>query len=196
MGRELRGRLSSVRIGTSRCAATEIWRPAQGFRRANELERARKRETSAALPRFRTEEDKRWSAPTAAMRSKSLATVSQPIVVLTGDLQVKKVNYAFCRAFEVNVAESEGRQFHDLGNVQRNIPELRKLLHEVLSERNEVRDYRVEHEFEHIGQRIMLVNARRMAREEDDEIVLAINDISESERQRHELEGRREFGES
>ncbi|MBM9594651.1 sensor histidine kinase [Roseitranquillus sediminis] len=125
-----------------------------------------------------------------------VATVSQPIVVLTGDLEVEMVNEAFCRAFAVTAEETEKRRLYDLGNGQWNIPELRRLLQEVLSEQEAVHDYRVAHDFEQLGERIMLLNARRMHRpERGDRIVLAINDITESERQRDEIEGRREFGE-
>jgi PAS domain S-box-containing protein len=125
-----------------------------------------------------------------------VATVSQPIIVMTSALEVELVNEAFCRTFEVTAEESENLRLYDLGNGQWDIPELRKLLHEVLSERDAVIDYRVEHDFQQIGKRTMLLNARRLAREStDDRIVLAINDITEREQQLHELEGRREFAE-
>jgi len=125
-----------------------------------------------------------------------LATVSQPIVVLTAALEVETVNDAFCTAFDVTSEETENRQIYDLGNRQWDIPDLRRLLHEVLSERNAVWDYRVEHTFEQIGARTMLLNARRMARDDgDDRIVLTIGDITEKERQRHEIVGRQEFAE-
>lgn len=124
-----------------------------------------------------------------------LSTVSQPIVVLTGDLEVETVNDAFCRLFQVTEGESHGCRFYELGNGQWNIPELRTLLLEVLSKQNVVKDYRVEHEFEQIGKRIMLLNARRMTHAKAERIVLAINDITEDARLRYELEGRAEFAE-
>lgn len=123
-----------------------------------------------------------------------LATVSQPIVVLTEDLELEMVNEAFCRAFDVAADDWAGRQLFDLGNGQWDIPELRRLLREVVSERNPLYDYRVEHEFENSGKRVMLLNARRMVRRGvSDRIVLAIDDITMREQQQHELEGRKEF---
>ena len=124
-----------------------------------------------------------------------LATVSQPIMVLTGSLEVENVNRAFCDTFAVSEDETRCRMLYDLGNGQWDIPDLRRLLQDVLREHNAVTDFRVEHEFESIGKRVMLLNARRMERAGEDRIVLAINDITERERQRHELEGRREFAE-
>ncbi len=127
-----------------------------------------------------------------------LAAVSQPIVVLTSDLRVEKVNEAFCEVFDVAFEESEGRRFYDLGNGQWQIPELRRLLEEVVTKRQSVLDYRVEHRFERIGRKVMRINARILPPAGDGEaqrIVLAIDDITEVERQAHELEGRREFAE-
>jgi two-component system, chemotaxis family, CheB/CheR fusion protein len=52
----------------------------------------------------------------------------------------------------------------------------------------------VEHDFESIGERIMLLNGTRMRREDTtDTILLAITDITERERLRFELEGQKEF---
>lgn len=125
-----------------------------------------------------------------------LATVSQPILVLTGDMKVVQVNHAFCRTFEVTAAESQDVQLDKLGNGQWDIPELHKLLHELLDHSDDVRDYCVEHDFERIGRRTMLLNARRMPLDgQGDRIVLAIDDITEREQQRFELEGRKEFAE-
>jgi two-component sensor histidine kinase/PAS domain-containing protein len=85
---------------------------------------------------------------------------------------------------------------YDLGNGQWNIAGLRRLLEEVLSKNGKVVDYRVEHEFESIGHRIMLLNGNRMRREDTtDAILLAITDITERERLRFELEGQKEFAE-
>lgn len=124
-----------------------------------------------------------------------VATVSQPIVVLTDDLEVELVNDAFCRAFQVTKEESQRRRLYDLGNRQWDIPELRALLQAVVNKRQSLNDYRVEHDFEGIGKRVMLLNARHMDRAEGERVVLAINDITQSERQLFELEGRKEFAE-
>ena len=98
--------------------------------------------------------------------------------------------------FEVEPAETLGRLVYDLGDGQWNIAGLRRLLEEVLSEDGTVVDYRVEHEFESIGERVMLVNGNRMRRENTtDTILLAITDITERERLRFELEGQKEFAE-
>jgi PAS domain S-box-containing protein len=123
-------------------------------------------------------------------------TITQPLLVLDGDLRVEAANPAFLRHFGVESAETLGRLVYDLGNGQWNIPELRRLLEEVLSKNGKVVDYRVEHDFESIGKHIMLLNTSRMRREDTtDAILLAITDITERERLRFELEGEKEFAE-
>jgi PAS domain S-box-containing protein len=124
-----------------------------------------------------------------------VATIAQALLVLDADLRVLSANCAFYRQFGVAPEATEGRLVYDLGNGQWNIPGLRRLLSELLSGQNAVENYRVEHEFEQIGQRIMLLNGRRIERKDGDLILLAVSDVTERERQRHELEGQREFGE-
>ena len=77
--------------------------------------------------------------------------------------------------------ETEGRFIYDLGNGQWNIPRLRTLLEEVLSNSHPIHDFDVEHDFPAIGKKIMLLNARRFESvdSQPDLILLAIEDITE-----------------
>ncbi len=121
-------------------------------------------------------------------------TIAEPLLVLGGDLRVKLANPAFFNWFRVDPAEMIDRFIYDLGNGQWNIPALRELLSRVLSADNKIMGYRVEHDFRSIGKRIMLLNANRMRpKERDDTILLTIEDITERERLRFELEGEKEF---
>jgi PAS domain S-box-containing protein len=123
-------------------------------------------------------------------------TVRQPLLVLSSRFVVEAANPAFYRTFQVRPEETEGRPIHELGNRQWNIPALRKLLKELLPAEGYVEDFRVEHDFEQIGRRVMLLNAHRMVlADRPDRILLAIDDITERERIRFELEGQKEFAE-
>jgi two-component sensor histidine kinase/PAS domain-containing protein len=125
-----------------------------------------------------------------------VGTISQPLLVLDGALTIEAANPAFLENFEVTPEETVGRRLYDLGDGQWNIPELRRLLEEVLSENEQVENYRVEHEFERIGRKTMQLNAKRLRRAgASDRILLAISDVTERERLLFELEGRREFAE-
>ncbi|EKV25977.1 Chemotaxis protein methyltransferase CheR [Caenispirillum salinarum AK4] len=121
-------------------------------------------------------------------------TVSQPLLVLGGDLTVETANPAFYRTFRSSPAETEGQRLYDIGNGQWNIPRLRDLLEQILPEQREVADFRVEHAFPEIGRRTMLLSARRMERPgRPERILVAIDDITEREHARKQLEAQKEF---
>lgn len=110
-----------------------------------------------------------------------LDTMREPMIVLDSNLKVQSVNQAFYRIFRVNPEQTEGRVIYDLGNGQWDIPELRKLLGEILPMNSHFMDFRVEHDFPGIGKHIMLLNARRMELEDQgtQKILLAMEDITE-----------------
>ncbi len=108
-------------------------------------------------------------------------TLRESLLVLDGDLRVQKANHEFYETFRVRPEETLGRHIYDLGDGQWNIPGLRRLLEEVLPEDRQLRDYEVIHDFAGIGEKTMLLNARRLAGENhrDEMILLAIEDITE-----------------
>jgi PAS domain S-box-containing protein len=107
-----------------------------------------------------------------------ISTVREPLVVLDQELRVESVNRAFYHTFGVTPADTIGRLLYDLGNRQWDIPELRGLLEEILPQNQTIEDFLVEWDFEHVGRRIMLLNARRMPSTMHGRIVLAIEDIT------------------
>ncbi len=110
-----------------------------------------------------------------------IATARQPMVALNAALRVHTVNAAFLRAFKVTRKQTIGQRIYDLGNRQWDIPELRRLLEEILPADTHFDDYRVEHVFPKIGRRTMLVNARRLEQADGQRplILLVIEDITE-----------------
>jgi PAS domain S-box-containing protein len=122
-------------------------------------------------------------------------TVREPLLVLSADLKVQRANHSFYRTFQVVESETEGRLLYHLGNHQWDIPALRKLLEEILPQTSSFNDYEINHDFESIGRRTMLLNARRVRQDHDGSglILLAIEDITEwrkLEDDRRELETR------
>ncbi|WP_373540487.1 chemotaxis protein CheB [Chamaesiphon sp.] len=107
-------------------------------------------------------------------------TVREPLIVLDGNLRVVTANRSFYDTFEATSADTEQQLIFDLGNGQWNIPQLRRLLLEILPTDSEFQNFEVEHNFEQIGNKTMLLNARRMTQAEGgDNILLAIEDITE-----------------
>ena len=108
-------------------------------------------------------------------------TVREPLVVLDAELRVKTVNHAFYQTFQVTAEETHDRLFHELGNGQWQIPALQTLLKTVLSDNAPFENFEVEHEFQQLGHRTMLVNARQIFQDtaQSGLILLAIEDITE-----------------
>ena len=103
-------------------------------------------------------------------------TVREPLLVLTPDFRVQSANPAFYQLFQVRPAETEGQRIYQLGNGQWDIPALHTLLEEILPQNTVFNDYEVTHDFEHIGPRTILLNARRLNNVQF--ILLAMEDIT------------------
>ena len=112
-------------------------------------------------------------------------TLHEPLLVLNPNLTVKSVNRAFYQQFQVSEVNTVGRRIYELGNGQWDIPALRELLEDVLPENNIFNDFEVRHDFEDIGERIMLVNARRL--DHVQLILLGIRDITDRKRSEEAL---------
>lgn len=114
----------------------------------------------------------------------TLRTSPLPLLVLEKDLRVASANDAFYHAFRVDPAATEGRLIFELGNGQWKIPKLRELLEDILPGKTVIKSFEVAHDFESIGRRIMLLNARRMENEAGtpERIVLVVEDITERKR--------------
>jgi PAS domain S-box-containing protein len=111
-------------------------------------------------------------------------TVREPLLVLDADLKIISANRNFYKTFKVTPGETLGSFIYDLGNKQWDIPKLRELLEEVLPEKEAFDDYEVNHDFQDIGHKIMLLNARQIYRKDIGAklILLAIEDITERKR--------------
>jgi len=111
-----------------------------------------------------------------------IATVRVPLLVLDKNFRIKTANRSFYKTFMVNESETEGALIYELGNQQWNIPKLHTLLEEILPEKNTFSDYEVTHLFPEIGERVMLLNASEIKRDEEEDeklILLSIQDITE-----------------
>jgi len=108
-------------------------------------------------------------------------TVREPLLVLDADLKIISANHNFYRTFQVTPGETIGSFIYDLGNKQWNIPKLKEMLEETLPKEEAFDDFEVSHDFQDIGHKIMLLNARRIYRKDigSKMILLAIEDITE-----------------
>ena len=118
-----------------------------------------------------------------------VTTVRQPLIILDAELHVRSANASFYRTFHVSPADTEGRFIYDLGDRQWDIPALRTLLEEIIPRNSSFDDWPVEHDFESIGTRTMMLSARRFPPEgKYDLILLAIEDVTARKRAEMALE--------
>ncbi|MDD2337199.1 MAG: PAS domain-containing protein [Geobacteraceae bacterium] len=111
-------------------------------------------------------------------------TLRNAILILDENMGVVSANRSFYSFFKVDAANTIGSLLYDLGNGQWDIPHLRVLLEDVLPKNETVVDYEIEHDFESIGRKKMLLNACTIKEQKDGLpiILLAFEDITERKR--------------
>ena len=118
-------------------------------------------------------------------------TIGQPLLVLDTDLRVRSANGAFYALFATTPQRTEGRLLLELSHRQWDIPELRTLLDTGSAVDGKIDTVTLDHEFETLGRRAIVVSARRLARGGDrpELILLAIDDVTA----RHDAEQHRDL---
>jgi two-component system CheB/CheR fusion protein len=118
-----------------------------------------------------------------------VSTIREPLIILNKDLKVRSANRAFYHTFQVKEEETEGKLLFELGSKQWAIPELKRMLEGVLPKKVSIVDFEVAAGFPVLGNRIMLLNAIPIVRDQSEEpsILIAIEDITEK-RKKDEIE--------
>jgi signal transduction histidine kinase len=102
----------------------------------------------------------------------------ESVLVLDSKLVVVAANAAFCKSFSFSCFQIVGKRLYTIRNGQWDIPPLHELLSGVILRGTEVKGLQLDHNFSTAGQRTLLLNACRFARNSDDSplILLAIQD--------------------
>src|SRR5687767_1009926 len=115
-------------------------------------------------------------------------TVREPLLMLDTTLRVHSANRAFYQTFQVSSEETVNHLIYELGNGQWDIPDLRRLLEDVVPKSSVFNDFELEHDFPAIGRRVMLLNARKLkAGNHGELLVLAMEDVTERRRSEADL---------
>jgi len=125
---------------------------------------------------------------TLALKS-IFATIRILLLVLDGTLRVRTASRSFYQTFQVTPSVTEGRLLYELGKGEWDIPALRTILEDILPRESEFENFEVTKNFPPLGRRTMLLNARKLWREENPTglILLAIEDITDRKRSEEEL---------
>lgn len=113
-----------------------------------------------------------------------IETAHEPMIVLDKKLFVITANESFYRTFKVNVEDTENKSIYELGDGQWNIPQLKKLLENILPKNTFFNGFEVINKFPLIGHKIIILNARQIHFESENEkpsevILLAIEDLTD-----------------
>ncbi|SHJ97987.1 PAS fold [Tangfeifania diversioriginum] len=161
----------------------------------NKQLQASENQLKAYNEQLRESEQKLNQQKEAAEQSREFAesiidTIRQPLLVLDKNLRVITANQYFYKLFQVSPESTKGNLLYNLGKNQWDIPELKELLKKTLPEFSAVEDFEVEYQFETIGHKIMLLNARELLQKQGKErlILLAIEDVTKSRIYKKELE--------
>lgn len=112
------------------------------------------------------------------------STIREALVILDKNLRVKTANFVFYKTFNLREEHTEGRLLYDLNQKQWDIIKLRELLEAQLPQTTQVTGYEITHNFAGIGEKVLVLNARRITQRVhgDQLILLAIEDITEHRR--------------
>lgn len=106
-------------------------------------------------------------------------TLWTPLLVLNSNLRVITANRSFYDTFQVSPVQTEQYLIFELGNGQWNIPQLRSQLEEIIASNTQFQNFEIEHDFERIGRKVIRLNARKMPKIDNTQmILLAIDDIT------------------
>jgi two-component system, chemotaxis family, CheB/CheR fusion protein len=109
-------------------------------------------------------------------------TIREPLLVLDDNLRVVSANRSFYKTFQVSEMEIKNTHFFELGHRQWNIPELEKLLKDILPKNKVFENFTVKHEFPNIGPKVLRLTGRQIVDTENSEsalILLVIEDITD-----------------
>ncbi len=128
----------------------------------------------------KTLEDVRYARDYA---SAIVETIREPLIVLDPELRVEAANRAFFQTFRTSPEESLKRSVYEVAGGQLGFPKLRDLLGLVAGKDSSIEDVEIERDFERIGRRTILLNARRIEQDgRTGRILLAFEDITERKR--------------
>lgn len=106
-------------------------------------------------------------------------TIRDPLIILDQDLRVKRATGGFYQKFNITEKEVEGNYIYEMSNNQWDIPELRRLLEDVLPAKKVLADIEVTQTFPLIGKMAMCLNAREIDNINGEKLILlAIEDIT------------------
>ena len=125
-----------------------------------------------------------------------IATMREPLIVISSDMIVKSANKAFYKMFDLTHTDTVGMSIFHIGKGEWNIPQLQTLFREILPERKNIINYEASFNLPGLGERHMVLNASEMNPEKSGVllILIVLEDVTERVHQRQrEIESNNRF---
>lgn len=91
-----------------------------------------------------------------------ISVLQEPVVVLSSDLTVEIASRGFYKHFRVDPQNTVGRSIYDVSNGEWNAGGLRRILDSLVRTHAGIQAFRIDHEFQQIGRRVLSVDAERV----------------------------------
>lgn len=147
----------------------------------NNLERRTGREYSLERGAFA---DRVWEESFIYIKT-VVNTVTQPFLLLDKDLKIIAANESFYSTFLEEAENIEQKFLYEIENGAWNVPELKKLLENIITEDSFVKGFEMKRDFPGVGSKHLVLSARRIYREIQEQkipseiILLAMEDATE-----------------
>lgn len=109
-------------------------------------------------------------------------SVQTPLLVLRNDLSIRMANRAFCKSYGLQHSEISDRFFYEIGGGRWNLRDLRTALERIPARRGSVKNFEVEQELPGLGKRSFLINAHRVQPVGENQILVAVEDVTAQKR--------------
>lgn len=109
-------------------------------------------------------------------------TIPEPFLVLDEGFSVLAASRSFYEKFKVDPQHTQNCLLFELGDGQWNIPALRHLLETIIPDHTAMDNFEVEHDFPGLGQRTVLLNARKVLYQDSPNITIlvAFRDVTDA----------------
>ena len=114
-------------------------------------------------------------------------TLQEPLLIIDNTMKVLFANPAFYAKFLVSVKETIDREIYSLGNGQWDIPDFKKNLEAITSDKATFNNYEVKLVFPDLGPRTVLLNARHIPDVTPQAILILIEDVTDRRESEHKL---------
>ena len=107
-------------------------------------------------------------------------TISEPLLIIDKNFIIKSANPAFYNYFKTTENQTEGFDFFAIGSCQWDVPQLKEQMLKMQEDQQNIKNFKVETVCEHIGKKIIHLNACQILDSKPSGLILlAMDDITE-----------------